>query len=295
MVERRTASSPLLYWATERENIRLKKLEGYPPPWTGDPILQKYRFCNVNRRHDRVSQWLLWNVLNHCDYFDNVMVFVKWVALCRWVNWPPTLSDIILADGDLITNKNIRLKKIGVLIDKKCGDSKAWTGAYMIRAPSKKKYPGITKGAFVAETVVGGLDAVSAQLRAALKQNSAQAVWELLCSVPNWGTFMAGQVVADLTYTPLLEAAGDLNTWAPQGPGSRRGFNRLMGRPLYDRIQAEEWSDRLQDWRGQVAAAIGSELNLMDLQNCLCETDKYLRVKAGEGRPRSTYKPETAF
>jgi hypothetical protein len=108
---------------------------------------------------------------------------------------------------------------------------------------------------------------------------------------------MAGQVVADLTYTPLLRGAYDLLTWAPQGPGSRRGFNRLLGRPLKAKIPEAEWSERLQGWREQVAEAteLGDSLNLMDLQNCLCETDKYLRVKNGEGRPRSRYKPETAY
>jgi hypothetical protein len=30
-------------------------------------------------------------------------------------------------------------------------------------------------------------------------------------------------------------------------------------------------------------------LHAQDLQNCLCEFDKYERVRLGEGRPRSNY------
>jgi hypothetical protein len=301
MVERYKTSAPLIYWAVEREKIRLNKLLNKPQElWTSDPILAKYRFCNVRRQHDRVSQWLLLNVLNFCGEFDSQYTFIQWVALCRWVNWPPTLG-AILADGggDLVTYDQIDLKRIGAFIDGLTTKGKTWTGAYMVRAPSKAKYPGVGKGQFVAETVVGALrdQQVFAHMMLALGSKKAEEVWKVLYSVPNWGTFMAGQVVADLTYCSLLEDAPDLNTWAPQGPGSRRGFNRLLGRALCNKIDPSEWSDRLQGWRQDLIAEYSdfSSLTLMDVQNCLCEVDKYLRVKAGEGRPRSTYKPETAY
>ena len=49
-----------LYWyfAFERQNIFLKKKNGEKPPWTDDPILQEYKFCNSYRVNDRVSQYL---------------------------------------------------------------------------------------------------------------------------------------------------------------------------------------------------------------------------------------------
>lgn len=297
MLERRRYQSPLIYWALERERIRKNKEAMLSPPWTDDPILQKYRFCNVRRRDDRVSKWLIGNVLDFYYDFDDLMVFIKWTALCRWVNWPPTLGDLLVGGaGDYVTYDQIDLKAIGKFIDDRCSTGeKAWTGAYMVRAPSKKKYPGTTKGQFVAETVVGELDNYRATLLSAFSHKSAEIVWEALVSVPNWGSFMAGQVVADWTYCGLLGEAYDLNTWAPQGPGSRRGFNRLLGRPLYQKIDKEEWLEQLQTWRCALEFEGISDVNLMDLQNCLCEVDKYLRVKSGQGRPRSQYRPETAF
>ena len=50
-----------LYWyfAYERQNIFLKKEKGLPAPWTDDPILREYKFCNSYRVNDRVSQYLL--------------------------------------------------------------------------------------------------------------------------------------------------------------------------------------------------------------------------------------------
>lgn len=54
-----------LYWyfAYERQNIFIKKKEGKLAPWTEDSILQQYKFCNSYRGNDRVSQYLLRNVI----------------------------------------------------------------------------------------------------------------------------------------------------------------------------------------------------------------------------------------
>ena len=109
---------------------------------------------------------------------------------------------------------------------------------------------------------------------------------------------MAGQVVDDWTWTPLMKDALDHYTWAPMGPGSVRGFNRLKGLPLGKKPLRIIWLTQLQYWRSVVIEALGpsyADMTLMDIQNILCEVDKYLRVQAGQGRPRAKYKPETAF
>lgn len=52
------------YWrfAAERLAIFLRRANGEPGPWTGDPILQQYKFCNTFRAADRVSQYLIRDV-----------------------------------------------------------------------------------------------------------------------------------------------------------------------------------------------------------------------------------------
>ena len=53
------------YWkfAFERQNIFFKKAAGEQPPYTDDPILRTYKFCNVYRASDRVSQFLIRRVI----------------------------------------------------------------------------------------------------------------------------------------------------------------------------------------------------------------------------------------
>jgi hypothetical protein len=123
-------------------------------------------------------------------------------------------------------------------------------------------------------------------------------VAEVLRKCLGWGTFMAGQVVDDWAWTPLLRDATDHYTWAPQGPGSRRGLNRILHDSIGGTFTESEWGESLMALRAAVLEQLGSQyadLTLMDVQNCLCEFDKYERVRLGEGRPRSLYKPETAY
>lgn len=290
----------LVEWAVAREALRLKKEEGGMPPWSDDPILNEYRFCNVRRRDDRVSKWLIENVL--CYYGEDIdlWTFLQWTALCRWINWPPTLKAIM--ELELVTYDEIDFSAIGTLIDERReGGNKAWTGAYMVRAPSARGgYPGYGKSRFVTEVVVEqGLNSVKDQLYAMVHCGMLAHVYNVLCSVPNWGSFMSGQVVADWSYTPLLDQARDLYSWAPFGPGSRRGYNRMLGLPLKHPAPSEDvWCEQLMEWRADILLALGGKhetFTLHDVQNCLCELDKYERVRLGEGRPRSRYVQETAY
>ena len=78
-----------LYFVWEREAIRLARENGYEKPWTIDPIMEKYRFCNIRRRDDRVTQWLMTHIYDQrCNHQD--LWFIA--AICRLINWPPTLK-----------------------------------------------------------------------------------------------------------------------------------------------------------------------------------------------------------
>ncbi len=284
--------NPFIEFVRERESIRKKREAGFMAPWSNKLIYQKYRFTNVRRKQDRVSRWLINNVLLE-KYMDPCPSFLKFTAFCRWVNWPPTIK--ALMDVGYWPHKNPDFKAIGKFIDKrmKAGD-KVWTGAYMIRAkPGSNK----GKGHFVAVEVVDKpLTKVMPVLEATLNDNmrSRRAVWEVLYSCNNWGPFLSGQVVDDWSWTSLLAGAVDTYTWAPQGPGSLRGFNRLKGLPLKTKHCEEEWCTQLQTWRQEIIRELGVEfesMTLMDVQNVCCEVDKVLRVSNGEGRPRAMYKP----
>lgn len=282
----------LVRFVKQRDLIRRARLAGTPPPWTRDAILSKFRFCNVRRGDDRVSLWLKQNVLTRKNVEYDLKSFLMFSALCRWVNWPPTIQAIL--DARLYPRKRPNWAKIGAVIDRIEG--KRFTGAYLIRAPSGARAR-LKKGAFVATHVIEkSLGSKIKPLLALFRSGAAtcDAAWKLLLACENEGSFMAGQIVADWAYTPLLANAPDLYTWAAQGPGSIRGYNRVLGRPLKTRVPKWEWDENIVKWRRAIVDELGPEFEDLDahsVNNCLCEFDKYMRVKNGEGRPRALYKP----
>ncbi|KAJ7935023.1 hypothetical protein B0H13DRAFT_2305180 [Mycena leptocephala] len=50
-------------WLDECQAIDHKRRSGIQAPWTSDPSLRKYRFCNAYRVLDRTSQFLVTDVI----------------------------------------------------------------------------------------------------------------------------------------------------------------------------------------------------------------------------------------
>src|SRR5262245_56126448 len=53
------------YWqfAAARQDLFMRRVSGAPPPWTTNPIIAAHRFTNAYRASDRVSQYLIRNVI----------------------------------------------------------------------------------------------------------------------------------------------------------------------------------------------------------------------------------------
>lgn len=284
----------ILYWVYEREMIRIRKLTGHAAPYTDDPILNKYRFCNVRRRDDRMTQWIMTNLLDDPRYGgENDMWFVS--AIARYVNWPPSLA-ALAANGAIPEcaedfDPDVFINVIGTL---KKRDVKVWGSAYML-------YPGRETGSNKAETVarrfLEPLAKDAANIRESLSENRVEALVTQLTKYWGWNTFLAGQVAADLTYYPQeLGEAEDLYDWAPIGPGSTRGLNRLLGRKLNATWKQVEFNAELKKVWLEIADQLDLDhFSLHDAQNCMCEMDKYWRTLNDEGVPRSIYKSEEAY
>lgn len=269
----------LCYWITTREMIRLKKEAGEPKPWTYDPILRKYRFCNVRRMDDKVSQWLWVNwYLPHLGH-PNMLVAS---ALARQFNRPEALDKIakyVFYTAEPFQSELVKL----TLRHMKSRGEKIFGGAYMIRGVE-----GIDKTEMVVSKVCQPL----CDNKCKLDTTSMQRSVEIL--LPYWGlsSFLAGQIVADMRWA-VEGAWEDRHSWAPIGPGSRRGMNRLLGRPIEAPMKQEEFTRHLQKLTEKLHKALPSSimnrLEAMDIQNTLCESDKYARALGGEGTPKQLY------
>lgn len=273
--------APLWAWVKEREQIRIRKDAGASPPWTDDPILSAYRFCNVRREDDRGTVWIRENIRE--PFADHPLL---WLMLCigRQINWPDTLRDLIF-NGAWPIDDNFKPSEITMVLNRrKDRGDKVYTGAYMISASAKK---GSDKQAYIAETVIGALW----ERREGFHRNSQslRRTHEWIMRSNGWGPFMAYQAVVDMRFTALLRDAEDVQSWAAAGPGTIRGLNRLHGRVVDSALSQIQALGEMRAIYAIAQAETGVAMDFSDVPNILCETDKYLRVKSGEGKPRALY------
>lgn len=287
-----TSLESFLYFVWEREAIRLARENGHEAPWTEDELLQKYRFCNIRRRDDRMTKWMVEKLFSSYDQSESDMWFVS--AMARYINWPPMLK-VLRDEGFLVRNvEDFDPSEWGDCVDAVTeAGGKAWGAAYMT-FPGKVE-TGIGKGLSTAKYILAPLAKRADSIRAAVASNSVEAVVNSMFGSYGWSTFMAGQVAADLTYIDALKNATDLRTWAPIGPGSSLGLAYMVGVKETQKWFQEDFNRRLIKLLGHIEQSLEIEgLSLHDVQNCCCEFSKYVKLRRG-GRVRASYKPETAY
>jgi hypothetical protein len=292
----------------ERHKIYLRKRDGAEPPWTKDPILQEYRFCNVFRELDTVTIWIRENIR---EQYPNHPHLWFMLAIARTINWPPTLQNLMDAGFWPDRGRWYWLAVSSYLDALMSEGKKVYTGAYMIRAESDpaNEWYNKTKQQYIAGCVLGNLWQDRKMIGSVLDQlavteltaisavdfGTLHGAHEMFMNYHGWGPFMAYELVTDLRHTRYLENAPDISTWANAGPGALRGLNRLRGLDPQTPMSQQEANERMfmllqaANMNEELCFTLDYILEMRDIEHSLCETDKYLRVKNGEGRPRAKY------
>ena len=89
------------YWrfACERQALFFRRVAGQDPPWTTDPILAAHRFTNVYRASDRVSQYLIRNVIYSAaqtaeEIFFRTVMFKLFNRISTWEQLQERVGEI---------------------------------------------------------------------------------------------------------------------------------------------------------------------------------------------------------
>lgn len=271
-------------FVVERQRVYLKKTHNRPKPWTRDPILQSYRFCNVYREQDTVTRWLRSNwstrLSGDPDFWLSMVVG-------RLINWPATLE--ALERTVLPFNASRFVDKLEEL--QRHGPQPTFGPAYIVSTNGHT----MPKGRYLADRVLQPLWD-NRRVYRPTKVDTLASYHQRLTGANGMGSFMAAQVVADIKNTEgqTLRNAVDWWTWASPGPGSLRGMNRLLGKgPVRTGLNDARFREVLGVLQGQVATAFRERdwvpLCAQDVQNCLCEFDKYQRALLSEGTPKQKY------
>lgn len=265
------------YWrfAQARQQIYLARLHGAPQPWTHDPILSRHRFTNCYRAGDRVSQFLIREVIYHGDQkwdevFFRTLLFKMFNRISTW--------QLLSAALEAPSWRDYRFDRLeGILSAALDGGQRLYSAAYVIPPPRLGESRKHRNHLRLIEAMMTG----SAPARAA-NVGSLRELFELLRSFPAFGDFLAYQFAIDLNYAAALNF--DEMEFVVAGPGARDGIRKCFG-PAAQGIEADVIR-YVTDTQEQHFARLGlsfsplggRRLQLIDCQNLFCEVDKYARL-----------------
>lgn len=307
-------SAAFFAYARERYQIFLRKEadeqavadgeEPQGPPWTDDPILREFRFCNVFREDDRVTRYLR-KLITFDGYGSRTM---QAFVIARWFNRIPTIGRLLPPENGEppYWMQNMLYEWDSDEVRRRLGDTHPLvTAAYMVKTPAKmNKLEGLI---WCIEHVVGKrlVDTCPVSLESKQEElvkhgGTLKATTEWLQQFPYLGPFMAYEVVTDLRHTPVLANAADIMTWANPGPGAARGASRVaVGRPDYYNRHSAHDLDMIQKLMQRLLKmsahpdhwpAEWPAWEMREVEHTLCEWEKYERARLGQGRPKQLFR-----
>ena len=274
-----------LYWlfASRRQAAFERRLEGGAGPWTDDAILQTYKFCNVFRALDRVTQFLIANVAYGEDSGDSADLAFQIVAFRTFSNiatWRTLRQELIRSPriDDLRSGAFERALEVA-----KLRHGGLYTGAFILCATKAygfdqkhRSHVGLFKHMFVEER----LD------RKLFGANGLEQVVQAFQAFPLMGPFMAYQTAIDLNYSELTNFSE--NDYTQAGPGALRGLKKAFeDLGDYSPSDAILWMVENQQLEFErlgfpFHGLFSRPLHSIDCQGLFCELDKYCREAAPE-------------
>lgn len=268
-------------YARERQMIKIRRDLGQPKPWTSDTILNSFRFCNVFREDDKVTQWLRTNVR---DPLRASPVVIPAVITCRFFNRIESME--LLVKHNLHVEWNVaKLQRVFKGVKPIVG------AAYIIKTPNgMDKLRGIISILDEVWTSYYQLIGIVNAVRAC---PTMEKLVSYLTTFPYIGKFTAYEIACDLQYTDFFKPR-DTMSWANPGPGAQRGLQRIMngavgGGKLYDSVMLAAMQELLRLSQQMHYWSHDRNWDMRTVEHTLCEWDKYERTRLGEGTPKQKY------
>jgi len=290
----------LWYLAAERQRIFFRRHNDLPPPWTEDPILAEYKFCNAYRASDRVSQYLIRDVIyTGRDYTAGDQLLR--IVLFRLFSKPETWELLRDAFGD-VTLASFEPEAYGrVLDDAFRAGRRLYTGAFILCANRAFGHERKHRNHLaLMDTMLRPRGLPLALSRA----RGLRELYDALAKYPLIGPFMAYQLAIDLNYSELCDFSESETSVA--GPGARRGIEKcFVDTRGWDDTRVISWmTERQDDEFARLSidfpSLYGRPLQAIDIQNLFCEVDKYARVafpalKSNRKRIKARFAPSGAL
>ena len=269
------------YWefAVKRQNIFWKKKNQEKYPWTDDNILSEYKFTNAYRASDRVSQYLIKNIIYTKEYksFTPEDIFFR-ILLFKLFNKVETW-ELLEESLCVIDYKTYSYKTYDEILTKALNNGfKIYSAAYIMPSGNMYGYDKKHKNnLMMLEQMMN--DKITAKIAGA---KSLEDLFHILLDYPSLGKFLAFQYAIDLNYSELCDFSE--MEYVVAGPGAKSGISKLFSdKGKYSdediiKIMSEIQEHEFERLDLNFKYLGDRKLQLIDCQNLFCETDKYTRV-----------------
>jgi hypothetical protein len=266
------------YWkfAAERQEIFFNRIRG-KIQLTADPILLRHKFTNAYRASDRVSQYLIREVIYKGDQTPDELLFR--ILLFKLFNKIETW-ELLKHELDTLTWADYSFETYSTILQQSLHEGRPiYSGAY-IMSSGRSSFG-------YAKKHQNHLKLIEQMMHLHLADRIREAkslkdVYELLLGFPTIGKFLAYQYAIDINYSMLTDFS-EMEFVMP-GPGAMDGISKCFS-SLGDYNEADVIryvTDRQEQEFERLGIHFkslwGRPLQLIDCQNLFCETDKYARV-----------------
>ena len=268
------------FWrfAAERQRVFFRRLRQGPPPWTQDKVLRVHKFTNAYRASDRVSQYLIRNIIYRPDLSDEPAEMVFRILLFKLFNRVETW-ELLENEFGILTYSDYSFRRYDrVLSAAMARGDRIYSGAYIM--PSGRSF-GHERKHRNHLTLLGRMMADGLPARLA-ESKSMESAFTLVRRYSGIGDFLALQYVTDVNYSRVTDFSE--MDFVVAGPGAVDGIRKCfadtggMSNGDVIRVVAERQEVEFERLGLEFQSLWGRRLQLIDCQNLFCEVDKYARV-----------------
>lgn len=268
------------YWkfAAERQNIFFNRI-AKQKILTKDPIFLRHKFTNAYRASDRVSQYLIKDVIykkgdySQQDILFRIILFKIFNKISTWQLLEEEIGEI-----SSVTFSFNRYSQI--LNEARKAKEAIYSGAYIMTSGKSifgydfkhENHLKLIEEYILMPEFLGSIQSCK----------TLESVYFLLRDLPTIGNFLAYQYAIDINYSELTDFS-EMDFVMP-GPGAKDGIKKCFtSYGDYSEADIIRWvtdnQEREFERLGLDFRSLGGRpLQLIDCQNLFCETDKYARA-----------------
>lgn len=281
-----------IFWQfiAERHLIyKRKNLEGLSSPWTLNKILSEFKFTNVFRDIDPWTAYVIKNIIPKCKSLSNLIFNL---VIYRLYNKIDTFEHIWIQNEAWFDRAEFerRIRQI----------RESWkpvfTNAFIVSWYSflSSEWDKIARTAKIIDMISKEISQIAINIE---EMRSSENSFKMIKALRWIWDFLAYQICVDLWYA--RKDLFDEDIFVIAWPGCKRWLDRIFIDKwslsyeeciMWLEENQENWFKRLEvDMEKLFDDRETKRLNLMSLENCLCEFSKYMKALNSEWRPRNRY------